>query len=349
MSLSLISCISLIYCNLFILDLPIVVFQDCKIYLLFVMSHNYKIQEVTSLDLPELQPYQTLRRPLEHIRDGIFVAEGEKVVRRLLTSDLIIISMLMTPQWHKSFFPNKYQTSDIGLPPDDHSKTPILHHSIPGIHSAQQPTVFIVEKNLIETIVGFNLHQGIMAIAKVPEQKTLDEMITEITKPHLLIALDGLVNSENVGVIVRNCAAFGVDGIIVGENSSSPYLRRAVRNSMGAVFGLPVVHSTNLVESLSMIKKNYSTKIIAAHLGKDNSIHTTDFNGNICIVLGNEGEGISKKVLDACDMSVTIPMMNGTDSLNVASASAVFLYEARKQRMNPQNNRQRTNNHETFC
>ena len=285
------------------------------------MRQNYKIQEVTSLNLPELQPYRTLRRPVEHIRNGIFVAEGEKVVRRLLTSDMTIISMLMTSQWYDQLF-------DIA----DHSSAidPSIHQSI------RQPfTIFLADKHLLESIVGFNLHQGIMAVAKVPAPETLEKVITGITKPHLLIALDGLVNSENVGVIVRNCAAFGVDGIIVGETSSSPYLRRAVRNSMGAVFGLPVVHSSNFVESLSMIKKNYSTKIIAAHLGDDNSIHTTDLNGNICIVLGNEGEGISKTVLNVCDMGVTIPMMNGTDSLNVASASAVFLYETRKQRNYP--------------
>lgn len=303
------------------------------------MNQNFKIREVTSLDLPELQPYRTLRRPHEHIRDGIFVAEGEKVVRRLLASDLIIISMLMTPQWHKSFFPNEYQTSDIGLPADNHSQTPILHHSISGIHSELQSTVFIAEKSLIETIVGYNLHQGIMAVAQVPSPMKLEEMIAKFSEPYIIVALDGLVNAENVGVIVRNCAAFGVDGIIVGENSSSPYLRRSVRNSMGAVFGIPVVHSSNLVESFSIMKNDYNIKIIAAHLGEDNSIHTTDLIGNICIVLGNEDEGISKTVLDACDMSVTIPMMRGTDSLNVASASAVFLYEARKQRMN---------NHETF-
>jgi tRNA G18 (ribose-2'-O)-methylase SpoU len=285
--------------------------------------------EVTSLDLPELQPYRTLRRPLEHIRDGIFVAEGEKVVRRLLSSDLTIVSMLMTPQWYKQLFNTEHPSS---ITPS------------PRLSTIQLQTIFIAEKFLLESIVGFNLHQGIMAVAKVPTQKTLEELIVGVTKPHLLIALDGLVNSENVGVIVRNCGAFGVDGIIIGENSSSPYLRRAVRNSMGAVFGLPVVHSSNLVESFSMVKKNYSTKIIAAHLGEEHSILTTDLNGNICIVLGNEGEGISKTVLDACDMSVTIPMMNGTDSLNVASASAVFLYEARKQRMNAQENRQEPKN-----
>ena len=285
------------------------------------MSQNYKIQEVTSLNLPELQPYRTLRRPLEHIRDGIFVAEGEKVVRRLLTSDMTIISMLMTSQWYDQLF-------DIA----DHSSAidPSIHQSI-----RQQFTIFLADKHLLESIVGFNLHQGIMAVAKVPTPGTLEEVITGITKPHLLIALDGLVNSENVGVIVRNCAAFGADAIIVGETSSSPYLRRAVRNSMGAVFSMPVIHSLTLVESLSIIKKNYSTKIIAAHLGEDNSIHTTDLCENICIVLGNEGEGISKTVLNVCDMSVTIPMMNGTDSLNVASASAVFLYEVRKQRNYP--------------
>jgi tRNA G18 (ribose-2'-O)-methylase SpoU len=268
------------------------------------------IINIKSLDQTGLEPYLTLRRPIEHFEKGIFVAEGEKVVRRLLASPLLIRSMLLTHDWYSK----------------------LEAEGLFGITEKKQFDIFIADKSVLETIVGFNLHQGIMAIAKVPAQESLEEMITKIPKPHLLIALDKLANSENVGVIVRNCTAFGVDGIIVGENSSSPYLRRAVRNSMGAVFGLPLVHSSNLVESLSMIKKNYSTKIIAAHLGEENSIHAIDLNGNICIVLGNEGEGISETILNACDVSVTIPMMNGTDSLNVASASAVFLYEASKQR-----------------
>lgn len=267
------------------------------------------IQSVNSLDLPELQPYRTLRRPLEHIQQGIFVAEGEKVVRRLLASNLSIISLLMTPEWLDALSTDSQLTT---------------HHS--------PITVYLADHKLVETIVGYNLHQGIMAVARVPENPTLESLMNTIPSPFLLVALDGLVNSENIGVIVRNCAAFGVQGIIVGETSSSPYLRRAVRNSMGTVFKIPVVHVLHLAETLTTLQQKYSTTVIAAHPHEQSSIHQTDLSQNTCIVFGHEGLGISKEILDVCSKHVAIPMENETDSLNVSSASAVFLYEAHKQR-----------------
>ena len=154
----------------------------------------------------------------------------------------------------------------------------------------------------------------------------------KLPTPHLLAALDGLVSAENVGVIVRNCAAFGVDALLVGETSSSPYLRRAVRNSMGTVFSLPICHVNDLADALTTLKDSYGTRIVAAHPHERSTIHTTPLTGNMCIVLGNEGDGLSPNILDVCTDRVAIPMMNGTDSLNVGSASAVFLYEARRQR-----------------
>ena len=259
--------------------------------------------------MPDLQPYRTLRRPLEHHREGIFVAEGEKVVRRLLDSDLQVISMLMTPQWHE-----KLVSSGAFRP------------------AAPAYTVFLADGPLLETIVGYNLHQGIMAIGKVPPERPLGEVLGMIPGPRFLVALDGLVNAENVGVVVRNCAGFGADAIIVGETSSSPYLRRAVRNSMGAVFQLRVVHVADLACDLGMLGSEFHTRTIAAHPHGRSGIHGFDFSGDICIVFGNEGTGVSPAILEVCAERVAIPMMNDTDSLNVASASAVVLYEARKQR-----------------
>ena len=269
------------------------------------MNKNYRIQEITTLDLPELQPYRTLRRSTEHVRDRIFVAEGEKVVRRLLASNLSIISMLMTKQWFEKIFPNDYNISN--------------------------PIIFISEKSNIESIVGYHLHQGIMAVAKIPTEIQLDKLLEKNTPSLLFVALDNLVNSENVGIIVRNCAAFGVNAIIVGETSSSPYLRRAVRNSMGTVFKLPIIHSKNLAETLSELKTKYNVQIIGAHPHEKQSLYTSNFSEKICIVFGNEDEGISENILDICDDYIAIPMMNDVDSLNVACSSAVFLYEIRKQ------------------
>lgn len=272
------------------------------------MNEGLNVKTITSLDSPELQPYRTLRRSVEHMERGIFVAEGEKVVRRLLASKLTVLSLLITPER----FDQLKRAQEI----------------------SQQAafTVFLAEKAILETIVGYNLHQGIMAVAKVPEEPTLERLLNGISKPYLLVALDGLVNSENVGVIVRNCAAFSVDAILVGETSSSPYLRRAVRNSMGAVFQIPVIHAGDLAASLRDLAERHRTKVLATLPHGRSFIHQADLSGNVCLVLGNEGDGVSQRILDACSGHIAIPMSSGIDSLNVASASAVLLYEAVRQR-----------------
>jgi tRNA G18 (ribose-2'-O)-methylase SpoU len=263
------------------------------------------IREVTTLDLPELEPYRTLRRPEEHKKQRIFVAEGSKVVQRLLASQLQVISILMTPEWNAQLSSEK-QLSEV--------------------------PIFLASRNLMESIVGFPLHQGIMAVARVPAERDLSEACVNFARPVMFVALDGIVSAENVGVIVRNAAAFGATGIIVADNSSSPYLRRAVRNSMGAIFQLPVFTTSDLVEAFALLRARVSAKIIGAHPAGNVGIRTADFTGDICIVFGNEGDGLSQTVLRSADILVSIPMLKDTDSLNVSTASAVFLYEARRSR-----------------
>jgi tRNA G18 (ribose-2'-O)-methylase SpoU len=260
--------------------------------------------QIKDLELPVLEPYRTLRRPEDHWRRRIFVAEGEKVVRRLMQSRLTIISFLMTPQWKQQIFP------------DD--------------SSAIAP-VYIAPKDLLETIVGFPLHQGIMAVAKMPEEGSLEELLS-VRKEPLIVALDGVVNAENVGVAVRNCAAFGADAILVDQTSSSPWLRRSVRNSMGGIFQIQSFHVSDLAQQLVELKQKYGMRIIAAHPGGDMQLNSTDLKRGIVLVFGNEGYGLSEQILNEANYSVRIPMSNSTDSLNVASAVAVFLYEASRQR-----------------
>lgn len=267
------------------------------------MEAMKKVQEISNLTLPGLEPYRTLRRPETHIQQGIFVAEGEKVVRRLMESGLTIVSMLMTPEWFHELKP-----------------------PYTGI------SVYVASKNLLESIVGFRLHQGIMAVAKVPEQEPWNDLVTRLQQPYLFVALDGLNHAENVGVVVRNCSAFGVQAILVGKTSSHPYLRRAVRNSMGAIFSLPVYSAEDLPQTLTSLKQDHHMAIIGADPNASESIHQTELTGNVCIVFGNEDVGISAEVQDVCTARVAIPMNNGTDSLNVASASAVFLHEISRQR-----------------
>lgn len=274
-------------------------------------THNSMISTIpiSSLDHPELTPYRTLRQPVEHFRAGIFVAEGEKVVARLIASQLKILSVLITPEWLARY-----------------------RQMLDG--RAESIRVFVAEKSLLEQIVGYNLHQGIMAIGKIPVPETLTSALAQSPRPRLFVAVDGLTNAENLGVLVRNCTAFGVHAILVGENSSSPYLRRAVRNSMGTVFNLPVVHCENLVEALHTLSAHHHCSIVGAHpSATEHSIRQVDFSDDCCIVFGSEGAGLSAGVRTACTALAAIPMARNVDSLNVASASAVVLYEVIRQRM----------------
>ena len=269
---------------------------------------NLNIRRVTSIHLPEFEPYLTLKRPLRHREQGFFVAEGEKVVRRLLESRLRIISLLLTEEWLQVYRPLL------------ESRTEMFE-------------IYLAEKQQMEAIVGFQLHMGVMAVGEIPEGETVEQILARSKRPYFLVAVDGIMNAENLGVIVRNCASFGVHAILVGETSCDPYLRRAVRNSMGNVFSMPVVRLSNIAEDLPRIRSLSGSSLIAAHPREtSHPITKVNFRADCCIVFGSEGDGISKRVLDICDVAATIPMNGGVDSINVASASAVAFYEVQRQR-----------------
>jgi tRNA G18 (ribose-2'-O)-methylase SpoU len=266
----------------------------------------FRIEKIFSFDAPELRPYATLRRPLEHETQGIFVAESEKVVRRLLESKLGVVSVVMPENWLVNFR--------------------LLLEARP-----EEIVVYLAEKKLLEGLVGFTMFQGILAVGKVPPPISLEEILEKCSTPKFFVAVDEIANAENLGALVRNCVAFGVQALLVGETSSSPYLRRAVRNSMGAIFQLPAVESDNLAQSLRHLRR-CGVRCIAAHPHAEKILSQADFTKDCCIVFGSEGSGISKAVLENCDEAVAAPMSATVDSLNVGAAAAVFLYEASHQR-----------------
>jgi tRNA G18 (ribose-2'-O)-methylase SpoU len=266
-----------------------------------------RVHEIHSLDLPALQPYRTLRRHLEHQRQGIFVAEGEKVVRRLLQSDFTVVSVLLPAKWLTVL-------------------EPILRARPEAIE------VYVAEKKLLETLTGFSMYQGLLAVGKIPRPATLDSVLQRSPRPYLLAAVDGLTSAENLGGLVRNCAAFGVQALLVGETSSSPFLRRAVRSSMGTIFKLPVVELSDLADCLRALSERGIRGVAAHPHAEGTTLSQVHLTTDCCLVFGSEGWGLSPAVLAACQDKVAVPMQGGVDSLNVTCAGAVFLYEANRQR-----------------
>lgn len=263
------------------------------------------LNHITSLDGPELEPFRTLRRPMEHLQQGIFVAEGEKVVKRLLESTLTTRRVLLSPDW--------------------------LERYRPLIEAHPHPVdISVGTKKLLETIVGHELHQSIMGIGAVPDPLAIDALPVQSERPSLFVLTDGITNAENMGVIVRNCVCFDVDALIVLPNSCDPYLRRSVRNSMGNIFQLPIVYVTDTELALRSLHSRSITVTAAHPHAASRDIRTLPTSRSRCLVLGAEGHGISAEVLEQCNEFVTIPMRPGADSLNVASASAVLLWELHK-------------------
>jgi tRNA G18 (ribose-2'-O)-methylase SpoU len=137
--------------------------------------------------------------------------------------------------------------------------------------------------------------------------------------------------------VARNCAAFGVHALLVGETSSSPYLRRAVRSSMGAIFKLPAVELVSLAEAIKALRAAGMHSIAAHPHTNQKTLFEADLTQDCCIVFGSEGSGVSPDVLAACDEAIAIPMASEIDSLNVGSAAAAFLFEAARQRQAAKN------------
>ena len=299
---------------------PISVFSVFSVVLPFVICHSsfavsncaMHIERVTGFDRPGLAPYATLRQSDELRRAGLFVAEGDKVVRRLLASDFGVVNVLLPERRLAEFEPL------VRARPED-------------------ITIYIMEIEELEKLTGFPFFQGVLAVGKVPRVNTLDSVLAAAPRPQLLVASDGLTNAENIGLLVRNCAAFGVHALLVDETTASPFLRRSVRNSMGTIFKLPVIEPDDagpgsLVRALTDLRAR-GVRVLAAHLAAGaRTIHDVNLAGDCCVVFGNEGAGVSPAVLAACDEPVLIPMSGDVDSLNVGSAAAVFLYEAARQR-----------------
>ena len=219
---------------------------------------------------------------------GHFVGDGHRVVRKMIDRG-VAVRLLCTEEWAEKL-----------APPD-------------GLD------VRIAPRQRLHDLVGFRLHQGIMALGKIPPSAPL--------RGSFHVALDGLSNAENVGAVLRACAGFGVEGVLVPPDTASPWLRRAVRVGMGAPLEVPIHYVDDLAEAIRPLNA-WSAHI---HGGKKD-YRDVDLGGAVCLVLGGEDRGVSDPVLKASKGVVYIPRSGGWDCLNVATSAAVLLAEARRQR-----------------
>ncbi len=230
-------------------------------------------------------------------KENLFLVDGVLSVQRLIESDFPILEILCL----EKYIPLLKELSD---------KRENLFDK-----------VFIGTKQDLESIRGYDLHQGIMASSTVPNLQSI-----QLKTP--MVILDKVLEANNIGSIIRSAAALGINNLLIDRSSCHPFIRRSVRVSMGNIFKMNIKRSFS-IQSEIMELKNLGVKIYGASLNetankKLTSIYDLQFPENSAIVLGNEAYGISKEVLELCDELIYIPMKNDVSSLNVAVSGAIF-------------------------
>jgi len=146
-----------------------------------------------------------------------------------------------------------------------------------------------------------------------------------------LIVCPQITQAENLGLVFRTAAGFGVDGILLGQQCCDPFSRRCLRLSMGGVLAVPFVRSEDLLLDLNRLKHQWGFDRVATVLDpRAERLPDAAWGPRTALVFGNEFEGLSGEWLAACDRRVTIPMQPGTDSLNLGVAAGIFVYELKK-------------------
>lgn len=191
--------------------------------------------------------------------------------------------------------------------------------------------VQVVERSRLDEIT--KNHQGMLAFASAYRYSTVEEMLNEAAEKGedpFLIILDGITDPQNLGAIIRSAACVGAHGVIVPERRAAGLTPVAVKASAGAVEVVKVARVTNLTRTIEQLK-DAGIWLYAADM-KGTSYLKTDFSGPVALVIGSEGEGVSRLVAENCDHIVSLPMSGKLDSLNASVAAGVLMYAVMAQR-----------------
>ena len=187
-------------------------------------------------------------------------------------------------------------------------------------------SVYVVQDPIFDKIEHSVNGQGILGIAK----KCVNDLHSLIVEDGLYVALDGVQDPGNLGTIIRTAVAAGAKGIFLLKGTVDPYNEKCVRSTMSALCNIPIFEDITLSEFYDFIKDN-SIKTYVTSLDNAKPYHTISYAKRTMVILGNEGNGVSKEIIEMCDQAITIPMYGDIESLNVSIAAALCMYKVREQ------------------
>ena len=262
------------------------------------------IIEISTLTHPDVEIFSTLteaqlRKEYEPGK-GIFIAESPKVINVALNAGYTPLAILC-------------------------ERRHIDGDAAGIIERCGDIPIYTGERGLLAELTGYTLTRGVLCAMRRPIEPSIDSICREAKR---IVAIDGVVDTTNIGAIFRSAAALGIEAVLLTRNSCDPLNRRAVRVSMGSVFLIPWTWLDGGIEQLH----NLGFKTAAMAL-TDDSISIADPSlttiPRLAIIMGTEGEGLPQETIAKASHVVRIPMSHNVDSLNVAAAAAVAFWELR--------------------
>lgn len=248
---------------------------------------------------PRIAAYRDIRERDLTGRQGLFVAEGEVVLRTLLSPASLCrpVSLLMAKKRLSRF-------------------EAVIPEDLP---------VFVADQEVLDAIAGFHLHRGLLAVGQKPVARPVEDLLADAGDDAVILAAIGIGNHDNMGGLFRNAAAFGAAGLLLDDRCCDPFYRKAIRVSVGAVLRVPHAVSGTGEAIVTRLEKN-GFEVIALTPGATEPLSGLKPGGRRAILVGSEGPGLPETLMKRC-RAVAIPMSGGFDSLNVAVTAAIALHQ----------------------
>lgn len=255
---------------------------------------------ISDPDDPRIEAYRAVKERDLLGRQHRFIAEGEVVLRVLLRQSRFEIESLLLGE-------GRVEGLNDAL------------HSLPS-----EVPVYIANRQVMDAIVGFPIHRGILAIAKRPVMPPVEALLAGLPEKALVVVMVGLANHDNVGGIFRNAAAFGADAVLLDQETCDPLYRKAIRVSVGGALVVPFTRAPS-ADVLVQALEGASFEVIALSPSGKEVLSEVQPARRTALLLGAEGPGLPPDLM-ARTRTVSIPMSGGFDSLNVATTSGIALH-----------------------
>lgn len=261
---------------------------------------------IESPEDPRIAGFRDIRERDLTGRQGLFIAEGE-VVLRVLTSPQALCR------------PRAVLLAE--------SRAEGLADALEGL--PDDVPVYLAGQGVLDTIAGFPLHRGILALGEKPTATPLETLIETMGDEALVVLACGIGNHDNMGGIFRNAAAFGADAMLLDQHCCDPFYRKAIRVSVGAALRTPMATGLEPHQAMETLKAA-GFRVLAMTPSATLTLDQAPRGGRVAVVLGPEGPGLESELIARC-RPVGIRMSGGFDSLNVAVAGAIALHHFARQ------------------